>query len=443
MALILDGTAGITAPALTDAGNLTFTGTGNRITGDFSNATVANRTLFQTSTTNSATALGILPNGTNVNASISAYNNSDPTNASFISITTGLGDQGRIQSSITGTGTYLPMTFYTGGSERMRIDTSGRVGVGWTPSGSDGLFSVSVNSVGWYLGYGANYDNYYTAGASGIQVFRNGNTERMRIDSSGNLGIGTNSPGCRVDSVGDSSSNAYRVRGRSSDNVGSIQFTDNGATTEYVWLRAPAANTFTIGTASTERMRIDSSGNVMIGTTSSTARLYAVGNSNNGIAYFQNTSAGLVNDQVQIYTSGMAASNAFYLLRCYTSGAAVQFAVRGDGTVYAVNTTIQSLSDAKTKENVVDSSDGLETILGLRPVRFDFKEGFGNGKKNQLGFIAQEVEPVFPDAVDTTGQKDATGYEYKSVGPGALIPVLVKAIQELKAELDELKAKVK
>ena len=89
-----------------------------------------------------------------------------------------------------------------------------------------------------------------------------------------------------------------------------------------------------------------------------------------------------------------------------------------------------------------DSTEGLSVVNAVRPVRFDFKEGFGNNRKNQLGFIAQELEVVFPDAVDVTGEKDENGDEYKSVGPSALIPVLVKAIQEQQAMIETLQAQV-
>jgi hypothetical protein len=115
--------------SLTDSGNLTFTGTGNRITGDFSNATVANRVMFQSSTANSATVVSVIPNGTSAISQWQAFNASDPTNASMIQVAA-LSSSVGIYSGITGTGTYQPMTFYTSGSERMRIDTSGNVGVG-------------------------------------------------------------------------------------------------------------------------------------------------------------------------------------------------------------------------------------------------------------------------------------------------------------------------
>jgi|694.fasta_scaffold145028_1 hypothetical protein len=109
------------------------------------------------------------------------------------------------------------------------------------------------------------------------------------------------------------------------------------------------------------------------------------------------------------------------------------------GTIYATNTTVQSVSDIRTKENIRNSSEGLNVIDALRPVRFDFKDGFNDSKKNQLGFIAQEVEEVFPDAVSEWTKDD--GETYKTMGPSALIPVLVKAIQELKAEIEVLKNK--
>ena len=105
-------------------GNLTFTGTGNRITGDFSNATLANRVMFQTSTVNGTTSIATLPNGTNATSSVLAFGGSDPANAPFTGFNN-TATESQILASKIGTGTYLPMTFYTGGSERARIATNG------------------------------------------------------------------------------------------------------------------------------------------------------------------------------------------------------------------------------------------------------------------------------------------------------------------------------
>ena len=109
------------------SGNINIPTLGARITGDFSNATVANRVMFQTSTVNGATATNAIPNGTGTYAEISASNSSDPANASVAFIAANGATDVRFSSGARGTGTYLPMTFYTGGSERMRIDTTGNL----------------------------------------------------------------------------------------------------------------------------------------------------------------------------------------------------------------------------------------------------------------------------------------------------------------------------
>jgi hypothetical protein len=121
-------TANVTTATIANAsvsGNLTFTGTGNRITGDFSNATIANRVMFQTSTVNGNTRLGLLPNGTATTTSQSFFNAADPTNAGFLALSASSSDAA-ITSGITGTGTYLPMTFFTGGSETARLSATAK-----------------------------------------------------------------------------------------------------------------------------------------------------------------------------------------------------------------------------------------------------------------------------------------------------------------------------
>ena len=119
----------VTAGTLTSSGNLAFTGTANRITGDLTNATAANRVSFQTSTTNAGTIISAIPNGTGTSSQLALYNNSDPANSTSFVISS-LSTEVRIGTNNTGTGTALPMTFYITGSERMRIDTSGNVGIG-------------------------------------------------------------------------------------------------------------------------------------------------------------------------------------------------------------------------------------------------------------------------------------------------------------------------
>jgi hypothetical protein len=122
-----------------------------------------------------------------------------------------------------------------------------------------------------------------------------------------------------------------------------------------------------------------------------------------------------------------------------TGAAAYRFYVGYGGTVFATNTTISAISDARLKENVQDLDVGLDAILALKPRKFDWKAGKGKDIKGDRGFIAQEFEQVFPQLVDEWKDNAPEGEApYKSVRQD-LIPVLVKAIQELAAEVNALK----
>jgi hypothetical protein len=92
-------------------------------------------------------------------------------------------------------------------------------------------------------------------------------------------------------------------------------------------------------------------------------------------------------------------------------------------------------SDQRLKKNIDSIESGLATITGLRPVTFEWKDP-KRPKGRQYGFIAQEVEKVLPDLV-TEGAKG-----YKAMNEQAVLPVAVKAIKELKAENDKLRADV-
>lgn len=118
-----------TSGVLTHSGDVLLSGTGKRITGDFSNATVANRVMFQTSTLDGNSLVGLVPNGSGTVSSLDLHSTADPTNTSRLSLGVVGSSDTRITSDALGSGTALPMTFYAGGSERMRIDTSGSVNV--------------------------------------------------------------------------------------------------------------------------------------------------------------------------------------------------------------------------------------------------------------------------------------------------------------------------
>ena len=294
-------------------------------------------------------------------------------------------------------------------------------------SGTNGLSDVDGSAATPAIrGTDANTGIFFPA--ADTIAFSEGGTESMRLDSSGNVGIGTSSPSQKLHVVG---------KVLATDN---LEFST--ADTAVVF-QSGAGRFFTGGS---ERARINSSGQFFIGNTtgvSSGGRAQVVQTDQGNAALSVDATNASFDYNVLFLNTTRAASSAFDYIQCDSGGyAAGQFRVRGDGVIFAQNTTVQSISDARTKENVRDANEGLDTILGLRPVRFDFKEGFGNNRKNQLGFIAQEVETIFPDAVDVAGELDENGEPYKSVGPSAMIPVLVKAIQEQQQMIETLQAEV-
>ena len=174
------------------------------------------------------------------------------------------------------------LTFIAGnGAEKMRIDSSGRVGIG-TSSPTGNLVVVNSGGGGLNIGYNATSTNYYDADT---QIFRNGSfAEKMRIDSSGNLGLGTTSP------KNLSGQNSITINGSVARIDFKIADTFKHAIvteSEYLALSIDPDNTqgnsrLAVLVDNTERMRIDSSGNVGIGTTSPSNTLTLSSGTNDG-----------------------------------------------------------------------------------------------------------------------------------------------------------------
>jgi hypothetical protein len=287
--------------------------------------------------------------------------------------------------------------------------------------------------------------NGFTGDTSVINI----GSGQLYKDASGNVGIGTSSPAVRFHVVGAANSEYMRVGG----SVRPLRFTSSavGAANDAahnIDVDSSAGHlSFSIGT--NEAMRITSTGNLLVGTpsalgTAGRGQFVQPGSGGAGAAISADATSATFGYSVAWFAANRSASSDFNFINCtsdqYNSP---QFRVNGAGVIFAQNTSVQSISDARTKENIRDATDGLQVILGLQPRRFDFKQGFGNGRKNVLGFVAQEIETVFPDAVsEACLDPDSKEVTYKTVGPGELIPVLVKAIQEQQAIIEQLKARL-
>lgn len=107
-------------------GDLTFSSSGARIKGDFSNATISTRVIFQTSTPNSASVIGVMPSGSLATSAFVAYNNSSPDNSSSLVLRADSASTS-LSSTKTGTGSYLPIRFATSDASRLELDISGNM----------------------------------------------------------------------------------------------------------------------------------------------------------------------------------------------------------------------------------------------------------------------------------------------------------------------------
>jgi len=369
-----------------------------------------------------------------------------------------------IRGTDANTGIFFPaadtIAFSEGGAEAMRIDSAGNVGIGTTSPESLGGFTflqVGQTNAGIVQTFdGATKTAMYSVSGEGRLatrtnhplVFHTNGSECARITAAGNVGIGSSSVISKLQVVADQASyvNDLAQLTITGTNTNQRLLIGYNTSTDKAFIQATK-----VGTAYQDLVLQSGGGNLMVGTTSSQNGNTSYSFENNSTilntAWFQNANAS-TGTSVLVATAARTASSAFTFIDCganYPTSFTRQFLVRGDGVIFAQNTTVQSLSDIRTKENVRDSEDGLQIIMGVRPVRFDFKEGFGNERKNVLGFVAQEIETVFPDAVDISFvDPDGEGPEdpYKSVGPAALIPVLVKAIQEQQALIQSLTTRI-
>ena len=194
------------------------------------------------------------------------------------------------------------------------------------------------------------------------------------------------------------------------------------------------------GTNNAERMRIDSSGHVGIGITSSIlADLHVKSPDDSTAGYISGGTYALGIDRDQAsgtnyaWYIGTSSSNT---INFYDSG--------GTSRAFVGLGGINSTSDISQKENIIDITYGLDVVKSLQPRNFKWKdttEMFGEKRnltgKDSLGFIAQEMSSKIPEIVEgTDGQGDM------SINYSALTAVLTKAIQELSAKVEELESKI-
>ena len=247
--------------------------------------------------------------------------------------------------------------------------------------------------------------------------------------TSGNVGIGTTSP--------DSLSNFKFIDvGSSGTNQGVVQ-ANNGTVKAAIYVNGTNGNLATrtnhnlnLQTNGSTRATIDTNGNFMVGTTSPTAR-FTVAESGNAPASDFYTSGGAVGTPCMYVKKqpNDGTTSQVYIQFLFNNASSGNGQINGNGSGAAA---FGSYSDERLKENISDIPPQLENICALRPVEFDYKTG-----GHQIGFIAQEMQEVYPDVVGTASDEMLT-----ITGWSKTEARLVKAIQEQQQMIETLQAKV-
>jgi hypothetical protein len=323
------------------------------------------------------------------------------------------------------------ITFHTNSDlvttgEAMRIDSSGNVGIGESnPSDTlelGGGNIVNPNSTGseitsatFGIGQNIHLEERQVNGAfsdrTDLAIVTNsgfglGESEKIRIEAGGNVGIGTSSPAGKLTVYGG------EVQWGASSSLGSLSYTGG-----FPVIGAIGALPIAFYTNSNERARIDSSGNLLVGMTSSG---YLAADS--GVQLYGNGGA-------RFGADGTASRNLISFVNG-TDGTPAEVGViqtNGSSTSYVTS------SDQRLKENIADADDAGSKIDAIQVRKFDWKV---DGSHQDYGMVAQELQAVAPEAVSVPEDPEKMmGVDYSK-----LVPMLVKEIQSLRTRITALES---
>jgi hypothetical protein len=416
------------------------------------------------------------------------------------------------------------MLLYTNDSERMRIDSNGQIGISGSTASFDTTGAVNglqlyyetdsgLATVGSYSGGGSTQLTFHTNSGGGAS------SERMRIDSSGRVGIGTASPSSILHTSVSSGANKLIVQNTAASGQSVLQLNTDSTTPGQCQIYMGKTSAPTNGqvgydpnndflylyTNNSERMRITSAGNVGIGSSSAIEKLRVSGNvelyndNTDGYIWFHDTgtrSWSIGSDQstgnfaitnvqglasghkVQINGSGdflvgtngisigspgnsetgldvtqggvaqlSATGIALFLRRTGGNGDLVRFhAGTGAGgagsiSVTTTSTSYNTSSDHRLKENITDISNAIDRVKILAPKRFNF---IADADTTVDGFLAHEAQAVVPEAVTGThNEVDEDGNAImQGIDQSKFVPLLTAALKEAITKIEDLETRL-
>jgi hypothetical protein len=265
-------------------------------------------------------------------------------------------------------------------------------------------------------------------------------TQAMTLDASGNLGVGITNPGFRVDFRVGSTGNIANF----SDGTQNLTIGTASGSVSYV---NGAAGVLGLYTSDTERARITSGGDLLVGKTTSGGQKLQVEHTANSlatVAVFKNSAATAANQYgIVSQFAGQPNNSSQYFLRCDDdNGNTERATIRSNGGLANYQSNNVDLSDARTKTDISPLGSYWNKIAGLEIVTYKYKDQTHDDLN--IGVIAQQVEQVAPEFVDSDGFGDTPedGVPLKTIYNKDLTFAAIKALQEAMARIETLEAKI-
>jgi hypothetical protein len=337
---------------------------------------------------------------------------------------------GTMQSSgdyYIGTNNANFIQFYTSNQNRMIITSNGEVGIGVTPTTGNRF---------WVKGSDSSFGNtsLITQNAGGTITFLVRNDGAAQFASSDTNGW-------------------YAGFSNSSTNFAymgaTAQFANSGGTATDFGIRSANAMAF-YTSGGNERIRITLGGYLKASNTgtyaSSGGSMHEL-RSNSSQTLLATNANNVSGDLLFNCKLGANADNTSSYYMVGETGGANRILIFGNGNIQNTNNSYGAISDIKLKENITDATPKLQDLLKVKIKNYNF---IGDDKK-QIGVVAQELEEIFPALVSEspdfetdqeTGERIDLGTTTKSVKYSVFVPMLIKAIQEQQAQIEELKAKI-